>query len=104
MVNKGRCYITGSSRYFIVACLAHDIGYIRGIVKGDDAKGYVVDGTGCRADLPILRLRHIMLSGRSCLCWIALCQARSSTLQELRVRSDSQSADENEIDEEGALL
>src|SRR5271166_412705 len=89
---------------FIVACLAHDIGYIRGIVKGDDAKGYVVDGTGCRADLPILRLRHIMLSGRSCLCWIALCQARSSTLQELRVRSDSQSADENEIDEEGALL
>src|SRR3974377_1523548 len=46
----------------------------------------------CRADLPMLRLHHITLSGRSCLCWIALCQARSSTLQELRVRSDSRNS------------
>jgi uncharacterized membrane protein len=37
---------------FIVACLTHDIGYIRGIVKGDDAKGYVVDGTGRKISLP----------------------------------------------------
>jgi hypothetical protein len=37
---------------FIVACLAHDIGYIRGIVKGDDAEGYVVDGTGRKISLP----------------------------------------------------
>src|SRR5262249_51488232 len=28
---------------FIVACLAHDIGYVRGVVKGDKDGGYVVD-------------------------------------------------------------
>jgi hypothetical protein len=41
---------------FIVACLTHDIGYIRGIVKGDDAKGYIVDGTGRKISLwsPVL--------------------------------------------------
>ena len=37
---------------FIVACLTHDIGYIRGIVKGDDADGYVVDDTGRKISLP----------------------------------------------------
>ena len=38
--------------HFIVACLTHDIGYVRGIVKGDDDKGYVVDGTGRKISLP----------------------------------------------------
>src|SRR5437870_8124333 len=37
---------------FIVACLAHDIGYVRGIVKGDGDDGYVVDGTGRKVSLP----------------------------------------------------
>jgi hypothetical protein len=37
---------------FIVACLMHDIGYVRGIVKGDDNNGYVVDGTGRKVSLP----------------------------------------------------
>src|SRR6202048_4702014 len=43
----------------------------------------------CRADLPMLRLRHITLSGRSCSYWIVLRQSGNSTLQELLVRSDS---------------
>jgi hypothetical protein len=31
---------------FILACLAHDIGYVRGIVQGDDGDSYVADLTG----------------------------------------------------------
>jgi hypothetical protein len=37
---------------FIVACLTHDIGYVRGIIKGDDDSGYVVDATGRKISLP----------------------------------------------------
>src|SRR5262250_48098 len=37
---------------FIVACLAHDIGYVRGVVKGDKNDAYVVDGTGRKISLP----------------------------------------------------
>jgi hypothetical protein len=37
---------------FIVACLTHDIGYVRGVVKGDKDDGYVVDGTGRKISLP----------------------------------------------------
>src|SRR5947209_13854174 len=36
----------------IVACLAHDIGYVRGVVKGDKDDGYVVDATGRKISLP----------------------------------------------------
>jgi hypothetical protein len=61
---------------FIVACLTHDIGYVRGVVKGDKDDGYALMGLAarfrCRADPPTPRLLHIMLSGRSCLCWIVL--------------------------------
>jgi hypothetical protein len=31
---------------FILACLAHDIGYVRGIVQGDDGESYVADLSG----------------------------------------------------------
>ena len=37
---------------FIVACLVHDIGYVRGVVKGDKDDAYVVDGTGRKISLP----------------------------------------------------
>jgi hypothetical protein len=30
----------------------HDIGYVRGVVKGDKDGGYVVDGTGRKISLP----------------------------------------------------
>ena len=36
----------------ILACLFHDIGYVRGILKGDGADGYVVDGKGGKIKLP----------------------------------------------------
>ena len=31
---------------FILACLTHDIGYVRGIVQGDDGDSYVADLSG----------------------------------------------------------
>ena len=53
---KGRALLTAStpSEYsnFVVACLAHDIGYVRGIVKGDGEDGLVVDAAGRKVTLP----------------------------------------------------
>src|SRR6476660_8989113 len=53
---KGRALLKPSTpadyANFIVACLAHDIGYVRGVVKGDKDDAYVVDGTGRKISLP----------------------------------------------------
>jgi hypothetical protein len=53
---KGRALLMPSTptdyANFIVACLAHDIGYVRGVIKGDGDDGYVVDGTGRKVSLP----------------------------------------------------
>jgi hypothetical protein len=53
---KGRALLTASTPIeysnFIVACLAHDIGYVRGVVKGDGSEGLVVDAAGRRVTLP----------------------------------------------------
>jgi hypothetical protein len=53
---KGRALLKPSTpadySNFIVACLTHDIGYVRGVVKGDKDDGYVVDGTGRKISLP----------------------------------------------------
>ena len=38
--------------HLMVACLLHDIGYVRGILKDDDANGYVVDAAGGKVKLP----------------------------------------------------
>ncbi len=37
---------------FILACLTHDIGYVRGIVQGDDNDSYVADISGRTVQLP----------------------------------------------------
>jgi hypothetical protein len=42
----------GDYANFIVACLAHDIGYVRGIIQGDEDDAYVVDATGRTIRLP----------------------------------------------------
>jgi hypothetical protein len=53
---KGRALLKPSTptdySNFIVSCLTHDIGYVRGVVKGDKDDGYVVDGTGRKISLP----------------------------------------------------
>src|SRR3974390_3903098 len=99
---------------FIVACLAHDIGYIRGIVKGDDAKGYVVDGAGRKISLPrgssdaALAPYHVERSKLFVLDRVA----SGAELDAARIAREigftafpySLSADNEEIDEEAALL
>jgi hypothetical protein len=38
--------------HVIIACLAHDIGYVRGLFREDDADGFVIDSTGRKVTLP----------------------------------------------------
>ena len=38
--------------HIIIACLTHDIGYVRGLFEEDDANGYVIDATGSKVHLP----------------------------------------------------
>src|SRR5215475_4665649 len=38
--------------HVIFACLFHDIGYVRGILKGDSPDGYIVDAKGNKAKVP----------------------------------------------------
>jgi hypothetical protein len=38
--------------HVIIACLTHDIGYVRGLFKADGVDGYVVDSTGRKVTLP----------------------------------------------------
>jgi hypothetical protein len=38
--------------HVIIACLTHDIGYVRGLLPDDDADGYVVDTSGRKVTLP----------------------------------------------------
>jgi hypothetical protein len=115
---KGRALLMPSTpadySHFIVACLTHDIGYVRGIVKGDDDDGYVVDGAGHKVSLPrgssdaALAPYHVERS-------MLFVLDRAAAVEELdgpRIARAigftrfpySSLTDEGEIDEEGALL
>ncbi len=52
----GRALVTRSTpsdyAHLIIACLMHDIGYVRGILKGDGIDGYVIDAEGRKVSLP----------------------------------------------------
>jgi hypothetical protein len=52
---KGRALLTPTSpsdyAHLLVACLLHDIGYVRGVLKGDGADGYVINAKGNKAKL-----------------------------------------------------
>ena len=52
---KGRSLITSTSAsdyaHLIVACLFHDIGFVRGILTGDGEDGYVIDADGGKVNL-----------------------------------------------------
>src|SRR5262245_51737713 len=52
----GRALLTQSTpsdyAHLIIACLMHDIGYVRGILKGDGIDGYVIDAHGRKVALP----------------------------------------------------
>jgi hypothetical protein len=55
-IMKGRALLTptypSDYAHLLVACLLHDIGYVRGILKGDGADGFVVDAKGNKVKLP----------------------------------------------------
>ena len=38
--------------HVLIACLAHDIGYVRGLFKEDDEDGFVIDAAGTKVSLP----------------------------------------------------
>ena len=38
--------------HVIIACLTHDIGYVRGLFKEDGADGYLIDASGRKVTLP----------------------------------------------------
>jgi hypothetical protein len=47
-----RTTTAGDYANFIVACLTHDIGYVRGVVQGDEGDDFVADVTGRTIRLP----------------------------------------------------
>ena len=115
---KGRALLMRSTptdySNYIVACLTHDIGYVRGIVKGDDADGYVVDDTGRKISLPrgssdaALAPYHVERSRLFVLDRLASAEevdaARIARAIAFTKIPYSPPMDENEIDEDGALL
>jgi len=115
---KGRALLMPSTptdySNFIVACLTHDIGYVRGIVKGDGDDGYVVDGTGRKVSLPrgssdaALAPYHVERSKLFVLDRVAAVEeldgARIARAIGFTRFPYASPADENEIDEEGSLL
>jgi hypothetical protein len=115
---KGRALLMPSTpadySHFIVACLMHDIGYVRGIVKGDEGEGYVVDGTGRKVSLPrgssdaALVPYHVERSKLFVLERIAALEeldgARIARAIGFTRFPYSSSTDEEKIDEEGSLL
>src|ERR1700741_1001973 len=52
-IMKGRALLVptlpSDYAHLIVSCLMHDIGYVRGILKGDGPDGYVIDASGRKA-------------------------------------------------------
>jgi len=55
-IMKGRALLAptlpSDYAHLIVACLMHDIGYVRGILKGDGPDGYVIDANSGKIRLP----------------------------------------------------
>ncbi len=55
-IMKGRALLTPTYpidfAHVLVACLLHDIGYVRGILQGDGPDGYIIDAKGGKTRLP----------------------------------------------------
>ena len=115
---KGRALLMPSTPIdysnFIVACLTHDIGYVRGVVKGDEVDGYVVDETGRKVSLPrgssdaALAPYHVERSQLFVLDRVVAIEeldgARIARAIGCTRFPYASPAEEKEIDEEGALL
>ena len=98
--------------HLLVACLLHDIGYVRGILAGDRQDSYIINANGQMATLPrgssdaALSAYHVDRSKLFVLDRVA----EVRLLDEKRIAHAIEctrfpvSADEEEIDEEGSLL
>ena len=55
-IMKGRALLMPTSAsdfaHVLIACLFHDIGYVRGVLKGDGPDGYVINSKGDKTKLP----------------------------------------------------
>jgi len=99
---------------FIVACLTHDIGYVRGVVKGDEDDRYVVDASGRKVSLPrgssdaALAPYHVERSKLFVLDRVAAIEELDGERIARAIGYTrfpySSSNDDTDIDEEGALL
>jgi hypothetical protein len=115
---KGRALLSPTPpndyAHLIVACLTHDIGYVRGILKGDGKDGYVVDASGRKVQLPrgssdaALVPYHVDRSKLFVMDRIAgiedLDAERIARAIEFTRFPVSTPADVHEMDEEGSLL
>jgi hypothetical protein len=115
---KGRALLMPSTpndyANFIVACLTHDIGYVRGVVRGDEDDRYVIDASGRKVSLPrgssdaALAPYHVERSKLFVLDRVAAIEeldgeriARAIGFTRFPYSSSN---DETDMDEEGALL
>ena len=115
---KGRALLAptppGDYAHFIIACLMHDIGYVRGILNGDGDDGITIDSQGSKVRLPrgssdaALARYHVDRSKLFVLSRIdtieGLDAARIGRAIECTRFPISAPADQGETDEEGALL
>jgi len=55
-IMKGRSLLVSTSAsdyaHFLIACLFHEIGYVRGILRGDSEEGYIIDASEGKVKLP----------------------------------------------------
>ena len=55
-IMRGRSLLVSTSAsdyaHFLLACLFHEIGYVRGILRGDSEEGHIIDASGGRVKLP----------------------------------------------------
>ncbi len=116
---KGRALLKPSTptdySNFIVACLTHDIGYVRGVVKGDGDDGYVVDETGRKVSLPrgssdaALAPYHVERSKLFVLDRVAAVEELDAAriaraIGSTRFPYSSPTDEKEDVDEEGSLL
>jgi hypothetical protein len=115
---KGRALLMPSTPVdyanFIVACLTHDIGFVRGVVRGDGDDAYVADGNGRMIRLPrgssdaALAPYHVDRSKLFVLDRVEsieeLDAVRIARAIEYTRFPYAESLDDNLLEEEGALL
>src|SRR5262245_24458402 len=77
--------------HLILACVTHDIGYVRGIFSRDDENGFLIDAAGRKIKLPRGASDAALLSYHSIVpsftSWSASKALRSSMLSTSRARS-----------------